>query len=227
MIHFPHHSIKKTLWSSFLVVGFVLIGFLVLLIYANFLVYTKATPYVYETDEAFSRVADAVLILWAKVYTDGRLSRAVQDRADVAIALRKKGKVKKILISGDNRTRRYDEVTTIKNYVFDQGVPKQDVFLDYAWLDTYDSVYRAQYIFGATSLLIPTQSFHVYRAVYLARELDIDAYGIIANAHPLPSVYKLSFREFFARGKARWDILFWSLPRHLWEKVPFDSESNS
>jgi SanA protein len=121
--------------------------------------------------------AQAVIVLGAKVYSDGRLSLAVQQRADAAFLLRKSGKAKKILVSGDNRTKWYDEVTTIKNYLLKRGVPDSAIFLDYAGLDTYDSMYRAQYIFQVSSLLIPTQNFHIVRSVYIARALGIEASG--------------------------------------------------
>lgn len=170
---------------------------------------------------------DAALILWAMVYSDGRLSKALQERVDAAIALRRADKVRKILVSWDNRTTYYDEVTAVKNYLFSQNIPQEVIFLDYAWLDTYDSVYRAQYIFQVDSLLIPTQAFHVSRAVYLARSLGIEAYGVVVDSSRLPNLGRLQVREFFARGKAMRDILVSSSPRHLGDKIPIDGISNS
>lgn len=170
---------------------------------------------------------DVVLILWAKVYSDGRLSRAVQDRADAAITLWRIWATKKILISGDNRTKYYDEVTTIKNYLLKQWIPKEVIFLDYAWLDTYDSMYRASYIFGAKSLLIPTQKFHLTRALYIARGLGIEAYGVITDTDTLAALQRLQIRELFAVVKARIEITFWSSPYHLGEKVPLSGPSNA
>jgi SanA protein len=98
-------------------------------------------------------------------------------------------------------------VTTIKNYLFAKDIPAEAIFLDFAGLDTYDSMYRAQYIFQVQSLLIPTQAFHVDRAVFLARRLGIDAYGTITDTYTLPQIERLHLREFFARGKAWRDIL--------------------
>jgi len=186
--------------------------------------YTKKYIIQYDT---LATPVDAVVVLGAKVYSDGRLSRAVQDRADTAIALWRAWSARKILISGDNRTKYYDEVTTIKNYLIQSWIPKEAIFLDYAWLDTYDSMYRANYIFGAKSLLIPTQAFHLPRALYIARGVGIEAYGIVADTHVLPSLQRLQIRELFAVLKALSEILLWSKPHHLGEKIPLDWPSNA
>ncbi len=218
---------KKWLpYSIYVLVGGFLIGTL-FFVWANILVTTTMEKYIFMTDNEDLPEVDAVVILWAMVYSDGRLSRAVQERVDEAITLRKAGKARKILISWDNRTRYYDEVTTIKNYLFAKDIPAEAIFLDFAWLDTYDSMYRAQYIFQVQSLLIPTQAFHVDRAVFLARRLGIDAYGTITDTYTLPQLGRLHLREFFARGKAWRDILMWSSPRHLGEQIPITGKSNS
>jgi len=214
---------KKLLYKIYKGVFLFFLFFFLFFIVANVRIITSMRSYIWTDIPS----ADAVLILWAMVYSDGRLSKAVQERADSAIALRKAGKANKILVSWDNRTTYYDEVTTIKNYLFSKNIPKEAIFLDFAWLDTYDSVYRAQYIFQVTSLLIPTQAFHVDRAVYLARSLGIDAYGVIADTYTLPQLRRLYVREFFARGKALRDVLADSWPRHLGDQIPITWPSNS
>jgi SanA protein len=194
---------------------------------SNILVVMSVDRYVVSEIEENVLPADAVIVLWAKVYSDGRLSWAVQERADAAIALRTAGKARKILVSGDNRTRYYDEVTTIKKYLFAQNIPAEAIFLDFAWLDTYDSMYRAQYIFQIRSLLVPTQGFHVHRAVFLARSLWIEAYGLVPDRYALTPLRRLYVREFFARGKALLDLLMNTWPRHLGDTIPITGMSNS
>lgn len=211
--------IKYTLWCV------VFCSFVICAI--NAWVIRYAQPFTVSSIDQLSWTVQVALVLWAKVYSDGRVSHAVQERADTAIALRKEKKVEKILISWDNRTKRYDEVTTIKKYVLHHWVPASVVFLDYAWLDTYDSMYRAQYIFNVQSMIIPTQDFHVGRAVYIARALGIDARWVITDTFLLPNSRWLYTRELWARVKAYSDVLFHSLPHHLGEKVPLTWKSNS
>jgi SanA protein len=197
------------------------------LILVNKYIVVFASPFIYTDIQSISWTSDVWIVLWAKVYSDWRLSRAVKERADAAITLRKAGKIRAILVSWDNRTRRYDEVTAIKKYLFAQWVPSSIVFLDYAWLDTYDSMYRAQYIFWISSLIIPTQQFHLARSVYIARNKWIDATWIVVSEYELPQLQRLQIRERFARAKAFIDVLFDVLPHHLGDKIPIDWESNS
>lgn len=193
----------------------------------NRYIVSYAQPYVFTEIELIDWIADAWIVLWAKVYTDWRLSRAVKERADGAIALRKAWKIRTILVSWDNRTRRYDEVTAIKKYLFVQWIPPAVVFLDYAWLDTYDSMYRAQYIFWITRMIIPTQQFHVARSVYIARNKWIEADWLVVSQYTLPQLQRLEIRERFARFKAWVDVFFDLLPYHLGDPVPITWKSNS
>lgn len=208
-------------WSIFLCALFWAI------ILINYHIVSYSQSFIYSDIQSISWTADAWIVLWAKVYSDWRLSWAVKERADTAIALRKAWKIRTILVSWDNRTRRYDEVTAIKNYLFAQWVPSSIVFLDYAWLDTYDSMYRAQYIFWITTLIIPTQQFHMARSVYIARKKWIKASWIVVSEYELPQLQRLQIREWFARFKAWFDVLFDALPHHLGEIVPITWISNS
>lgn len=193
----------------------------------NVSITTKTAPFIVTEAKQDNQQVDAVIILWAKVYSDGRLSAALQERADAAIRLRKAGRARKILVSGDNRTRRYDEVTTIKNYLFSQNIPAEAIFLDFAGLDTYDSMYRAHAIFQVESLLIPTQGFHVARAIYVARAVGIDAYGLITTTGVFSSWIRIYLREVVARGKARLEVTFHALPHHGGDAIPITWPSNS
>lgn len=217
---FHFHKVIQLSWI--LICAFFSVVFVI-----NRFIVSYADPFIYTDIQSISWTVDTWIILWAKVYSDWRLSRAVKERADMAIALRKAGKIRTILVSWDNGTRRYDEVTTIKNYLFAQWVPASIIFLDYAWFDTYDSMYRAQYIFSITSLIIPTQQFHVARSVYIAQSLGINAYWLIVSEYTLPQLQRLQIRERFARFKAWIDVVFGVLPHHLGEAVPITWKSNS
>jgi vancomycin permeability regulator SanA len=163
--------------------------------------------------------AQTILVLGAAVYKDGRLSDMYHDRAQTALELLKAGKAPIILVSGDNSTKYYDEVTPVKTYLIDQGVPSSSIVLDYAGFDTYDSLYRARDIFGVTSTVIVTQHFHLPRALYLAKNLGLNAYGVNADLQTYRSIRYSYLREYGARIKAWWNILISSKPTFLGENV--------
>jgi len=135
-------------------------------------------------------------------------SLALRDRLDGAIAFYKTDKISKILMSGDNRTEYYDEPTSMRNYAVSKGVQDLDVVLDFAGQRTYDTCFRAKHIFGLDRVVIFTQTYHLWRAVYLCRALGLDAYGIaIDESNYVTSRYRFwLFREVFARLSAVWDV---------------------
>jgi vancomycin permeability regulator SanA len=100
------------------------------------------------------------------------------DRIRAAVELYKNGQVGKLLMTGDNSSVDYDEVTAMRRYAIERGVPAGDIVLDYAGLRTYDSCYRARTIFGVSRAVLVTQSFHLPRAVYTCRALGVDAIGL-------------------------------------------------
>lgn len=104
-------------------------------------------------------LSDAVIILGALVYDNGNPSPVLKDRLDYGYELYKAGKVRKILVSGDHGSAEYDEVNVMKNYLIDKGVPREDIFMDHAGFNTYDSMYRAKEIFEIETLLISTVQF--------------------------------------------------------------------
>jgi SanA protein len=133
----------------------------------------------------------AALVLGAKVHPSGRLSVMLKDRVDAGIRLYRAGKVAKLLMTGDNRTSRYNEPQRMRDYAVAKGVPSEDVAMDFAGRRTYDSVYRARHIWGLKRYIVVSQGFHVDRAVFLARHLGIRAYGLRADrpGHVGPLVY--------------------------------------
>jgi SanA protein len=125
------------------------------------------------------------LVLGARVYPNGRLSPLLRDRLDRAVDLYRAGKVKKLLMSGDNRFTHYSEPDRMKEYAVAHGVPACDVAADYAGRRTYDSVCRAKRIFGQDELVVVTQSFHLDRAIFYCDHLGVKAYGVPSDSHPV------------------------------------------
>ena len=200
-----------------------LLLFLTFFVSVNFYVLNIGNKYVLDSIEEINK-ADVVIILGAKVFNDN-LSHILIDRTDTAIELYNNQKVNKILVSGDHGRKNYDEVNAIKDYLLKKGVPSEDIFLDHAGFNTYDSMYRAQYIFEINSALISTQNFHLPRAIYIARELGIDAYGFPADKRIYGKELHNNIRESFARAKAWLNITLHSKPKFLGEKIPISGDS--
>ncbi len=154
--------------------------------------------------------APVALILGAGLLADGTPSAVLQDRIDIAIDLYQAGKVKKLLMSGDNSTIFYNEPGAMKTYALSKGIPEEDIVLDYAGRRTYDSCYRLKSIFGVDEAIIITQNYHLSRALFLCRNLGVTAYGVSSDlTFYLRHRYVIwRVREVAATLGAYWDIYF-------------------
>lgn len=152
--------------------------------------------------------ADAIIVLGASVYPDGTPSGILQDRLDDGIALYFAGAAPKIIMSGDNGTESYNECWAMKQYAISQGVPSEDVFCDHAGFSTYETMYRARHVFGADRVVIATQTYHLYRAVYDAQGVGMEAIGVPSDYGEYVNQSWYDFREIFARTKDFFQVLF-------------------
>ncbi len=165
--------------------------------------------------------ADAVMVLGALVYPNGTPSDVLADRLLHAYELYKNGKAKKILVSGDHGTKRYDEVNAMKDFLMQKGVPREDIFMDHAGFDTYDSMFRAKSIFMINTLLVSTQAFHMNRALYIARKLGLEAYGYPSSDKEVYHINALRLRESLAKIKAFLDTdILRRKPKFGGESIP-------
>lgn len=180
-------------------------------------VYVGTHAFMYNTASTTPQ-AEVALIPGAAVLKDGTLSPIFRDRVDAAIRLYVAGKVSKILVSGSNSTVAYNEVDPVRKYLIGKGVPPEDIFLDHAGFDTYSTMYRAGALFGVTSAIITTQSFHLPRSIFIARVLGIQAYGLNADSGNI--LLRNYVREIFADGKAVLDLLTHRMPKYLGEQIP-------
>ena len=155
----------------------VAIGF-ILSLAINIYVIESAKKYIYSEQELPGRSFDCALILGAKVYPSGALSPMLKDRVQTGVDLYRRGIVSILLMSGDYENKKYNEVGSMKNFALEQGVLAKDIAIDPAGFSTYESMYRAKAVFLVANTVIVTQKYHVYRAVYIARVLGIDAYGV-------------------------------------------------
>ena len=146
--------------------------------------------------------ADAILVLGAYVFPSGSVSTMLNDRLSVGYELYEQGKAPKLLVSGDHGQKDYDEVNSMKSFLKDKGVPSRDVFMDHAGFSTYESVYRARDIFEVQTVIIVTQEYHLKRAVFVARELGLEAYGVASDKRDYgQAMVMYNLREIAARNK--------------------------
>ena len=163
---------------------------------------------------------DCILVLGCGVLSDGRPTAMLRDRLDKSVELYDAGVSERILMSGDHGTAYYDEVNTMKNFAMDKGVPSSHIFMDHAGFSTYESMYRAKEIFCAQRVVIVTQKYHLYRAVYVARALGLDAYGVAAAGDDYGGQIYRDLREILARNKDFFTSLLKPKPEYLGEAIP-------
>lgn len=144
---------------------------------------------------------DCIVVLGCGVRPDGQPSDMLADRIAQGVALYEKGASPKLLMSGDHSRSDYDEVNTMRNVAVEAGVPADDVFMDHAGFSTYESMYRARDVFGAKRIVIVSQRYHLYRALYVAERLGLDAYGVSADLRPYAGQETREVREILARVK--------------------------
>lgn len=163
------------------------------------------------------------LVLGAQV-SGTTLSPVLKDRVEMGAKAFKEGYAHTLLLSGDHGKKWYDEVNAMRVYILDNypEFDKNRIFLDHAGFDTYDSIRRAQKIFGVNNLIIISQDFHTIRAVYIARNLGLNAYAYAVDQSKYSNKWQFSwaFREYFARIKAFFDTLIRRDPQYLGDKIP-------
>lgn len=164
--------------------------------------------------------ADCILILGAGVRDDGTPSHMLEDRLKVGIELYNSGAAPKILVSGDNSRDDYNEPETMKRYCVENGVPEEDIVLDYAGFSTYESLFRARDVFCAENIIIVTQKYHLYRALYVAEKLGLGAVGVSADLRTYRGQSYRDLRETAARNKDFLFTLFMPEPTYLGEQIP-------
>ncbi|GAA3371313.1 ElyC/SanA/YdcF family protein [Streptomyces sannanensis] len=157
---------------------------------------------------------DVAVVFGAGLW-QGRPSPYLAHRLDAAAELYRTGKVRVVLVTGDNSREEYDEPDAMRAYLAERGVPDRRIVSDYAGFDTWDSCVRAKKIFGVERALLITQGFHIRRAVALCQAAGIESYGVGVAAKHDATWYYGHTRELFAAGKAALDAAFEPDPRFL------------
>lgn len=170
--------------------------------------------------------ADCIIILGCGVKFNGQPSMMLADRLERGIDLYKQGVAPKIIMSGDHGQIEYDEVNTMKQFAIDKNIPSEDIFMDHAGFSTYESMYRAKEIFKAQSIVIVSQEYHLYRAIYIAEKLGIEAYGVNADYRLYGGEKYREAREILARVKDFFKTIFKPEPTYLGETIPVSGNGN-
>jgi vancomycin permeability regulator SanA len=178
------------------------------------------------TDAADCKSIDpqCILVLGCAVWANDEPSPMLRDRLDTAIALYKAGVAPKLLLSGDNSIVEYSEPDCMLKYTLAQGVPPEDIFLDYAGFSTYESVYRSHAVFMADRLIVVTQKYHLFRALKACEELGIRAKGVASNQQKYAGRYYREAREVLARDKDLFKGMIKAKPTFLGDEIPVDGD---
>jgi len=176
-------------------------------------------------EQASEQNVDCILILGAGVWGSGP-SPMLEDRLLQGIELYWAGASDRLLMSGDHGSDDYDEVNTMKTFAMERDVPSEHIFMDHAGFSTYESMYRARDIFKVKKTVVVTQEFHLYRALYIANKLGLDAYGVASNPRAYAGQEYREIREMLARIKDFFTVLFQPEPTYLGEPIPIDGDGN-
>ena len=186
----------------------------------NTYMYEFSSRYFLTVEEASKENFDCVLVLGAGVWGDGP-SHLLEERLNKGVEVYNTGCTNRILMTGDHGREEYDEVNVMKNFAIEKGAVAEEVFMDHAGFSTYESMYRAKEVFQVKKVVIVTQKYHLYRAVYNARKLGIDAYGFAADELKYP-IYN-DIREALARTKDFFYCEIQPEPTYLGEVIPITS----
>lgn len=201
---------KRFFYLLFLVV-------IALLVYSQVLILGYGDRVYYNLEEV--NTTSVAIVFGAGLKRDGSLSDALYDRVLSGIELYRAGKVDKLLMTGDNGTRYHNEVTPMKEMAVEEGIPEEDVVLDYAGFRTYDSCYRARDIFGVKEAIVVSQDFHLPRIIYICNRMGLKVWGYASDRREYMDEGIWAVREMLARLKAWYQVEYSKpLPKLLGEK---------
>jgi SanA protein len=195
------------------------IPILLVIVVANATIHLSTKGKTYDNIEDIPTNKVGIVLGTAKMLVEGGLNPYYAHRINAAIALYKAGKIRFILVSGDNGSIYYNEPNTIKKDLIKGGIPAKKIFLDYAGFRTLDSMVRAKYIFGLENVTVISQEFHNERAIYLAEKKRLNAIGFNAKGLSGKEAIKIQIREYFARVKVFIDLILNTQPRFYGERV--------
>ena len=204
----------------------ILIVIILMVLSINFYVKSSTKKQIIENND-YSKLkdVDCIIVLGAGIWGD-KPSHMLEDRLLEAISLYENGISSKIIMSGDHGRVEYDEVNIMKNYAIEKGIPSENIFMDHAGFSTYESIYRAKEIFEAKKVVIVTQKYHLYRALYIAIQFGLEAYGVGADPRQYVGATYRELREILARDKDFIKCIFKPEPTYLGETIPVSGDGD-
>ena len=200
--------------------------FVVTVLVINFFVKIVTKNRILKKEE-YSKLEDidCIIVLGAGIWGD-KPSPMLEDRLKEAVSLYNQNISSKIIMSGDHGKADYDELNIMKEYAIEQGVASENIFMDHAGFSTYESMYRAKEVFEANKIVIVTQKYHLYRALYIAKQLGIEAYGVNSDPRKYVGATYREAREIIARDKDFIKCIFKPQPKYLGETIPVNGDGN-
>ena len=219
-------SVKVIMILASILVGLAILG-IITLFSLNAMVKSTTKENIISVEEAAAlEDVDCILVLGCGVHDDGRPSDMLHDRLRRSVELYEAGAAKKLLMSGDHGRVGYDEVDAMKSFAVEAGIPSEDVFMDHAGFSTYESMVRAKEVFQARKIIIVTQEYHLYRAMYIGQQLGMEVYGVSSNYRNYRNQRDMNTREVLARVKDVFSCIFWPEPTYLGETIPVWGDGN-
>ncbi len=224
MINLSTMNLKKTFKRNKKRISFLVLILLVVFFGINYFVKYTANKKCYKNLNNIPP-CEVGIVLGAGVF--GKTpSKYLEDRLYAAVDLYKNGKVQKLLLTGDNGNKYYNELIAMKLYCTKHGVDTAKIYLDYAGFDTYSSLYRAKHIFNVEKAIIVSQNYHIDRAVFTGNRLGIDCYGFAADKGYYNNYRKNVVREYVAVVKSVFDLITKRKPKYLGEAIDINGASN-
>lgn len=214
--------LKKTV---IIIVSAILLG-LSLILGINAYIIRSSKDNILSPEEAATQDADCILVLGAGVWGNTVPSYLLEDRLLQGIALFNSGASDRLLMSGDHGREGYDEVNVMKQFAIRKGIPSENIFMDHAGFSTYESLYRVRDVFGAKRIIIVTQKYHMYRALFVAEKLGLDAYGVTSDQRQFSGQTFREAREILARVKDFFYVIITPEPTYLGEKIPLSGSGD-
>ncbi|MDC8102844.1 SanA/YdcF family protein [Chryseobacterium rhizosphaerae] len=210
---------KKIIKNVFTFFLLLFVAGIIFIAWANYNIKKESEAFVSYTIADVPETKTALLLGTGKTLSNGMPNAYFYNRIKAATDLYKSGKIQYIIVSGDNSTKDYNEPEDMLLTLMHQGIPQDKIIMDHAGFRTLDSVVRAKDIFGQTKLVIISQKFHNERAVFLARKNGMEAFGYNAADVNKYAGLKTNMREYIAKAKVYWDLLFGVEPKFGGEKI--------
>ncbi len=210
---------KKLIKKAVQLFLLLLVAGIVFIAWANYSMKRNTEDFLFSNVAEIPETKTALLLGTSKTLGNGQPNAYFYNRILAAAELYKSGKIQYLIVSGDNSRKDYNEPEDMQKALMERGIPEDRIFLDFAGFRTLDSVVRAKEIFGQHKIIIVSQQFHNERAVFLAQQNGMEAYGFNAEDVNQYAGFKTNVREYLAKTKAYLDLITGVEPKFGGKKI--------